>query len=194
MSLFGFSRELLFKVSNQRQSHASPQSARKEEHFYRGEGKMGEMLNSVHFFSLAESLPGKERSQKSLFFLLGAAVVILSIKVIRGFLLGTTWGYWSTLWWWLLFVWKDLSCSEHHRSSQHPREVFSPGLLPTFLRPILRGVMWLVHGHITRKWQSLDSNTGRFPNEAHQAPFLFLIKICQTRKVTQCKSCHLDDF
>ena len=91
MSLFGFSRELLFKVSNQRQSHASPQSARKGEHFYRGEGKMGEMLNSVHFFSLAESLPGKERSQKSLFFLLGAAVVILSIKVIRGFLLGTTW-------------------------------------------------------------------------------------------------------
>ena len=36
-------------------------------------------------------------------------------------------------------------------------------------------VMWLVHGHITRKWQSLESNTGTLPNEAHQVPFLFCI-------------------
>ena len=28
-------------------------------------------------------------------------------------------------------------------------------------------VMWLLHSHITRKWQSLDSNTGTLPNEAH---------------------------
>ena len=40
--------------------------------------------------------------------------------------------------------------------------------------------MWLVHGHIPRKWQSLDSNTGTFPNEAHQLPFLFLIKFFKT--------------
>ena len=36
--------------------------------------------------------------------------------------------------------------------------------------------MWLVHDHITRKWQSLDPNTGTLPNEAHQVPFLFHIK------------------
>ena len=147
----------------------------------------------VHGFSLPASLPGKESSPSSSCWC--CCCCNLMYQTFRGFLLGTTWDYSSALWWWwLLFVWGHLSCSEHHWPSQHPREVFSPGLLPTFLRPILRGVMWLVHGHITRKWQSLDSNTGRFPNEAHQAPFLFLIKICQTRKVTQCKSCHLDDF
>ena len=40
--------------------------------------------------------------------------------------------------------------------------------------------MWLAHGHITRKWKNLDSNTGTLPNEAHQLPFLFCIKFSKT--------------
>ena len=72
-----------------------------------------------------------------------------------------------------------LSCSEHHWPSQHPREVFSSGVHPTFEKPVLTGYVASSRSY-NRKWQSLDSNTGTFPNEAHQLPFLFLIKFFKT--------------
>ena len=186
MSLFGFSRELLFKVSNQHQSHASPQSAGKGEHFYRGEGKLGGMSNSVHFFSLAESLPGKERGLSSSCWgcsscnlmyqsyqrlstgdhmgLLESSVAMVATLCLEGLVL-----FRASL---------TLSASQGRCSLQ----VFSP---------LFRGhyweVLWLVHAHITRKWQSLDSNIGTFPNEAHQVQFLFLLKFFKLEKAHNIK-------
>ena len=73
-----------------------------------------------------------------------------------------------------------LSCSEHHQSSQHPREVFSPGLLPTFLRPVLRGYVAGSRSYNQEVAKSRLYNTGTLPNEAHQVPFLFHIKFFKT--------------
>ena len=72
MSLFNISRELQFGVSNHGESCGSPPTARKGEHFYREEKKVGRaIVNRVHDFSLTKSFPGKK---ESFFFLLGSPI------------------------------------------------------------------------------------------------------------------------
>ena len=71
MSLFNISRELQFGVSNHGESCGSPPTARKGEHFYREEKKVGRaIVNRIYDFSLSEFLPGKKA-----FFLLGSAIL-----------------------------------------------------------------------------------------------------------------------
>ena len=138
MGLFSISRELQFEVCICGEPSVSPQSARAGEHFYRGEEEVGRALTESKAFHCL--CPCQERRGVFLLPLGHCCCCNLMYQTFRGFLLGTTWDYSSALWWWwLLFVWGHLSCLEHHWPSQHPREVFSPGLLPTFLRPILRG-------------------------------------------------------
>ena len=119
--------------------------------------------------------PCQERRGVFLLPLGGCYCCNLMYQTFRDFLMGTAWDYSSTLWWWWLLFGGTLSCSEHHWPSQHPREmslqVFSQLSWGQYWE-----VLWLVHDHVTRKWQRLDCNTGRFPNEAHEVPFLFLIK------------------
>ena len=104
MGLSRISRELQFEVCICGEPSVSPQSARAGEHIER-KRRFGGLLQSPWLF-IACILARK--GEESLFFLLSVAVVVISsIKVLRGFLLGTTWDYWSTLWWWLLFVWGD---------------------------------------------------------------------------------------
>ena len=97
MGLFRISREWQFEVCICGEPSVSPQSARAGEHFYRGEEEVGRALTESWLF-IACILARK--GEESLFCLLGAAAVVTSsIKVIRGFLPGITWDYWSTLWW-----------------------------------------------------------------------------------------------
>ena len=67
MDLFEIGRELKFGVCSHGKPHASPHTARKGERFYGREGRGVEevgraLVNRVHAFLLAESLPGKKRS------------------------------------------------------------------------------------------------------------------------------------
>ena len=173
MGLFSISRELQFEVCLCGEPSVSPQSARAGEHFYRGEEEVGMALSVMAFQWLS---PCQER--RGVFLPLGGCCCCnLMYQTFRGFLMGTTRDYSSTLWWWwLLFVWGDfvlfkasltLSASQGGCSLR----VFSPLSWGQYWE-----VLWLVHDHVARKWQRLDSNTGRFPNEAHEVPFLFLIK------------------
>ena len=148
------------------------------------------MLNSVHFFSLAESLPGKERSLSSFCWMLLLQPHVS--KLSEAF-------YWGPHGITRVHSGGD-DCSLFGRtcpvqSNTDPLSI--PGRCSLQVFSLLsRGqyseVLWLVHAHITRKRQSLD--TGTFPNEVHQVQFLFLIKIFQTGKGPQHKIYHLDDF
>ena len=63
MGLFGISRELQFSVFNQGEPWASPHPTKEGENLQGGEGSVGWVAgNRVPGFSLAESLPGEERS------------------------------------------------------------------------------------------------------------------------------------
>ena len=84
MGLFSISRELQFEVCLCGEPSVSPQSARAGEHFYRGEEEVGMALSVMAFQWLS---PHQER--RAVFLPVRAAVITSSIKVIRGFLLGT---------------------------------------------------------------------------------------------------------
>ena len=171
MDLVRVSRELQFEVCICGEPSVSPQNSRAGEHFYRGE-VVGKALSESKAFHCP--CPCQERRGVFLLPVGHCCCCNLMYQTFRGFLLGTTWDYSSTLWWWwLLFVWGDfvlfrasltLSASQGGVLSQ----VFSSHSQGQHWE-----VLWLVHGHITRKWQSLDSNTGRFPNEAHQVQKCF---------------------
>ena len=63
MGFFGISRELQFSVFNQGEPWASPHPTKEGENLQGGEGSVGWVVgNRVPGFSLAESLPGEERS------------------------------------------------------------------------------------------------------------------------------------
>ena len=112
MGLFRISRGWQFEVCICAEPSVSPQSARAGEHFYRGEEEVGRApteFMGFHCLRLAR------KGEESLFFLLGAAVVVTSsIKVIRGFLLGTTWDLHSVVVMTALCLGGTLPCSEHH--------------------------------------------------------------------------------
>ena len=72
MGLFRTSRELQFKVCNHGEPYASPHMTREGEGFYRGKKEGGrDLVNRVHGFLLAESLPGRKKT----FFLLLAQLL-----------------------------------------------------------------------------------------------------------------------
>ena len=120
--------------------------------------------------------PCQERRGVFLLPLGGCYCCNLMYQTFRGFLMGTTWDYWSTLWWWwLLFVWRDFVLFRASLTLSASQGGVSPGLLPTFLRPILRGFVAGSRSY-NQEVATSSSNTGRFPNEGHQVPFLFLIK------------------
>ena len=173
MGLFSISRELQFEVCICGEPSVSPQSARAGEHFYRGEEEVGRALTESKAFHCL--CPCQERRGVFLLPLGHCCCCNLMYQTFRGFLLGTTWDYSSTLWWWWLLLWcLGVLCPV--QSITDPLSIPGRCSLQVF-SPLSRGqyweFLWLVHGHITRKWQSLDSNTGRFPNEAHQVPFCF---------------------
>ena len=133
------------------------------------EGYSKQRVHSFHWLSCCQE-------RRGVFLPLGGCCCCnLMYQTFRGFLLGTTWDYSSTLWWWWLLLWcLGVLCPV--QSITDPLSIPGRCSLQVF-SPLSRGqyweFLWLVHGHITRKWQSLDSNTGRFPNEAHQVPFCF---------------------
>ena len=69
MNLFRISRELQLSICHHGESCLSPHTAREGELFYRGEkevvGVEGILVNGDHGFSLAGSLPGKNRCLSS---------------------------------------------------------------------------------------------------------------------------------
>ena len=106
MGLSRISRELQFEVCICGEPSVSPQSARAGEHFYRGEEEVGRApTESMGFHCLC---PCQERRGVLLVSVGHCCCCNLMYQTFRGFLLGTTWDYSSTLWWWwLLFVWGD---------------------------------------------------------------------------------------
>ena len=85
MGLSRIGREWQFEVCVCGQPSVSPQSARAGEHFYRGEEEVGRALTDIMAFQWLS--PHQER--RAVFLPVRAAVITSSIKVIRGFLLGT---------------------------------------------------------------------------------------------------------
>ena len=114
------------------------------------------------------------KEAESLFFLSVSAIVTAYIKIIRGFLLGPNGitkevchgdGYSLSS--------EMLFCLEHHLLWWHLKSLGRCYL--HMFSSVSRGQYWdgtlLVFGHKTRKWQSPDSNTGRFPTEAYHVQF-----------------------
>lgn len=91
-----------------------------------------------------------------------------------------------------------LFCLEQHRLLHWHLNSLGRCYLHMF-SSVSRGQYWdgtlLVFGHTTRKWQSPDSNTGRFPTEAYHVQFFsHYIFFRIVEKSTQHKIYHLDPF
>ena len=138
------------------------------------------------------------KEAESLFFLSVSAIVTAYIKIIRGFLLGPNGitkevchgdGYSLSS--------EMLFCLEHHLLWWHLKSLGRHYV--HMFSSVSRGQHWggmlLVCGHTTRKWQSLDSSTGRFPTEAYHVQFFsHYIFFRIVEKSTQHKIYHLDPF
>ena len=139
MGLFRISRAWQFEVCICAEPSLSPQSARAGEHFYRGEEEVGRALTESKAFHCL--CPCQERRGVSLLPVGGCCCCNLICQSYQRLSTGDHMGLLEhsvVVMTAVVMSGGTLSCSEHHWPSQHPREVFSPGLLPTFPRPILR--------------------------------------------------------
>lgn len=67
VGLFGMSRDFHFGVCNHGKPHTSSCMARERKLFYQGKVRWEVIVTESPWFSLAESLPGKERSVSSFY-------------------------------------------------------------------------------------------------------------------------------